>query len=519
MNELEKISDYVFHHAAHSPQSEALVWNENRITYAEFAQQIESISRALLAAGVKKGDRIAMLGSPRPEFWILLLATADIGAIWLGLHPRYQLPEFDHVIQQAQPKIVFGFAEIDGRDYTTELETLNQNHDCIEKIVFYDNPETDFGAKFDTFISKATQIDDDKWLTARSQVSTDDTAVIIFTSGSTGRPKGAMIKHYGLVHCAHIELTRWPSENLRLLQNMPINHIANIGMMSSYALVNGGTMVFMDRFDPEHVLQVIERENITFWLQAPTMFHLAVTHPKFENYDISSLQYIIWAGSPMPQDLVEHLYQLGATLATAYGMTELTAYATYSDLYANIEVLANSIGKPEPRYQLRLHNDAGEIPAVGERGEIQARGRWLMNGYFNQPDATREAFTEDGWFKTGDVAELRDDGNWRMVGRTKEMFKSGGFNIYPREIEIAIEEHADVAMAAVIGISDPVYFEVGYAFVQPMPGRAVDTDDLDKWCRQRLANYKVPKTFEILDELPKLPIGKIDKQKLKNMLS
>ncbi|NKB77528.1 MAG: AMP-binding protein [Gammaproteobacteria bacterium] len=327
-----------------------------------------------------------------------------------------------------------------------------------------------------------------------------------------------MNTHFGLVHCAHIEFSRWPSEKMRVLQNMPINHIANIGMMSSYALVAGGTLIFMDCFDAGEILKVIETEKITFWLQAPAMFHLVINHPEFNRSDLSSLEYIVWGGGPMPEHMVRFLSTLGAKLAMAYGMTELTAYASYSDANASHEVLANTIGRPEPRYDLRLMKADGRIAEIGEPGEIQAKGRWLMNGYFNEPEATAESFTADGWFKTGDIAQLRSDGNWHLVGRTKEMYKSGGFNIYPREIEIVIEEHPGVAMTAVLATFDPIYNEVGYAFVQLQENADVDEAELKHWCRERLANYKVPKNFEIINELPKLPIGKIDKQSLKHKL-
>ena len=515
---LEKISDYVFFHAQHRPDHEAIVWKDVRLDYKAFAHSVESVSRALITYGIQKGDRIALLGSPRPEFYIIMMATVDIGAIWMGMHPRYKITEFRHVVDTAQPKLIFAFDEIDGRHYDQELSILSEEFPAISELVIFDNPEPKTGISFKTFLQASQKTTSKTLLTQRSQVNTDDPAVIIFTSGTTGRPKGAMNSHFGLVHCAGIELSRWPGKNIRVLQNMPINHIANIGMMSSYALVDGGTLVFMDQFDAGEILQTIEREKITFWLQAPAMFHMVMNHKEFANTNLSSLQYIIWGGGPMPQHMVESLQKLDTTLAMAYGMTELTAYVSYSDLDASAEVLANSIGRPESRYKLRLMKSNGELAELGEAGEIQAQGRWLMRGYFNQQQATAESYTDDGWFKTGDVAECREDGNWKLVGRTKEMYKSGGFNIYPREIEIAIEEHDAVAMSAVLGVSDPLYNEVGFAFVQLQPNVNIDIKELQTWCHEKLANYKVPKTFRILTELPKLPIGKIDKQRLRLFL-
>lgn len=515
---LNKISDYVFYHAEQNAAAQALIWQQQRISYGDLAEQVELVSRALIARGIVAGDRVALLGAPRPEFFIVMLATVDIGAIWMGMHPRYTLSEFRHVIATATPKLIFAFDDIDGRNYSNDLQALIAEFESVEEIIVFENPQPTVGIAYQSFLQQACATDQLTWNKAREAVKTDDSAVIIFTSGSTGRPKAAMNSHFGLVHCAHIELSRWPGKAMRVLQNMPINHIANIGMMSSYALVAGGTLVFIDRFDPSEILRTIAAEKITFWLQAPAMFHQVINHPDFEKTDLSSLQYIVWGGGPMPQHMVEILARLGARMAMAYGMTELTAYASYSDDGASAEVLANTIGRPEPRYQLRLMKTNQQLAEPGESGEIQARGRWLMNGYFNHPAATAEAFTEDGWFKTGDVAELRDDGNWSLVGRIKEMYKSGGFNIYPREIEIAIEEHPSVAMAAVIGVADSIYDEVGYAFVQLQPEQKLTLAELDRWCRERLANFKIPKSFEILPELPRLAIGKIDKQGLKRRL-
>jgi len=513
-----KISDYVFHHASTRPDAEAIVWKDQRISYTGFAQQVEVLSRALIAHGIGRGDRIALLGMPRPEFIIVMMAAVDIGAIWMGMHPRYKLAEFRHVVELASPSLIFAYDEIDGRNYVEELCTLKDEYQSVQQVIVFDQPQPGVGISLEQFLQSSAQTSDAAWLAARNQVETDDSAVIIFTSGTTGRPKGAQNSHYGLVHCAHIELSRWPGDNMRVLQNMPINHIANIGMMSAVCLVAGGTLVMMERFDPAELLQTIEREKITFWLQSPVMFHMAVSHKDFATTDLSSLEYLIWGGGPMPKHLVEQLQSLDINLAMAYGMTELTAYATYADQNASAEVLANTIGRPEPRYDMRLMTEAGETPGAGEKGEIQARGRWLMNGYFNQPEATADAYTADGWFKTGDVAELRQDGNWRLVGRTKEMYKSGGYNIYPREIEIAMEEHPGVAMTAVLGVADEIYNEVGYAFVQPSPDATISIEEIRHWCHQRLANYKVPKTFEIMAELPTLPIGKIDKQGLRKRL-
>jgi acyl-CoA synthetase (AMP-forming)/AMP-acid ligase II len=513
--QLACLQDYVRHWGEARPDAEAAVHGGKRMTYRKLAGEVERFAAALRTFGIEKGDRIAMLSSPRPEFLLCLLAVTSIGAIWVGLHPRYKLGEFRHVLAEIQPKLVFGFGAIDGRNYAEDMAALAKEFPAITAFIAF-NEGWAGALPFETFLTHEPP------RTAAATAGPHDPAVIIFTSGSTGAPKGAVLSHHSLIHGALVQASRWPARaatRARVLNNMPVNHIAGIGMLTVFTLVQGGTLIFQDRFDAAEILQLIERERITLWLQSSAMFHFAASLPAFATTDFSSLETIVWAGAPMPRDLVTKLAQTGAQLATAFGMTELGTYVSFSDPGASHEALAASIGKPEPRYQLRLMRADGTPAAVGEQGEIQARGDWLFQGYFNAADRTREAFTGDGWFRTGDVAVIRPDGNWQIAGRIKEMYKSGGFNIYPREIEIVLEAHPAIAMAAVLGVADPVYHEVGHAFLQPEAGAVITPEEADQWCRDQLANYKVPKRFTILPELPRLANGKLDKMGLRRLLN
>ena len=459
-----------------------------------------------------------MLVSSRPEFFEAMLASVAIGAIWLGLHPRYKLPEFRHVLAESTPKLLLAFSRIDGRDYRSDLETLNSEFGCIERVICYEG-HVDGGIGVDDFVAMGAQVSDAELHWHRDRVEAADSAVIIFTSGSTGSPKGALISHAGLIGGGLTQSRHWPSKAMRLLQTMPPNHIACIGMSTAHALMCGSTIVFMDQFSPARLLDVVEGEKITFLPHAPAVFNLLVNEPDFDQRDLSSIEYLIWAGAPMMSKLIKRLEGLGAHLGTAFGMTELGAYVCFSDHDAPFSTLAGTIGRPDASYELQLGDMRGDKVPRGQEGEIQARGAWLMNGYFNHPELTRDAYTSDGWFRSGDVAVEGEDGNWTLVGRTKEMFKSGGYNIYPREVEIVIESHPQVEMAAVIGVADELWHEVGHAFVQPDSGANIDEATLLAWCSRQLANYKVPKRIEIVEELPRLPIGKIDKQSLKRRLS
>jgi len=246
------------------------------------------------------------------------------------------------------------------------------------------------------------------------------------------------------------------------------------------------------------------------------MLMMLLDHPDFASTDFSSLELIIWGGAAMPIPLIERLQTLAPRLMNVYGMTETAANTTYTAIDADIVELSETIGRPSPHMPCRIMNTEGQPCAVGEEGELQFKGEYLLLEYLNRPDATRDVYTEDGWLHTGDLGYWRDNGSITLVGRMSEMFKSGGYNVYPREIEDVLENHPAVEMAAVVGVPDDKYQEVGAAFVVLKTlGSAVTEEELTTHCRDNLANYKVPKTLTLLPSLPTLPVGKVDKVALK----
>ncbi len=513
-----RIGQCVSHHAAREPGREAAVHGATRLTYRDLDEAMARWARALLASGVGKGDRVAMLAPPSAAWLTVMLAATEIGAIWTGYHPRYRLPEFRHVTDLAEPAAIVAFRRIHGRDYAGELAALREGAPSVRHAVTLDEP-LDGGVAAEDFLARGEGVSDEALAAARGAVEADDTAVLIFTSGTTGRPKAAMVRHRALLTGARTENEHWPMDRPRLLHTMPVNHIAGVGMVGVFGLYVGGALVFQDRFDPGDLLRLVEEERIDHVLGSPVQFHMMVHHPDLARRDLSSLQYVTWGGAPMAADLVARLDGLPGRLRTGFGMTELGLYVTYTGPDTDFEALSRTVGKPHRGFEIRVADAAGSVAGPGEEGEIQARGEWLLAGYFRDPEATAAAYTADGWFRTGDIVRVWEDGNLEIVGRTREMFISGGFNIYPREIEIAIEEHPDVGLVAVMGVPDETFGEVGHAFVEPRPGGTLDAVALDAWCRERLANYKVPKTFEVRGELPRLPIGKIDKQALKRELA
>lgn len=512
-----RIGDCLQQQAATRPMSEALVWtaqtgSRKSLSYRDLSDQVDGVAAALLATGVRRGDRIAMLGPPCPEFLITLLGAARIGAVWVGLNPRYTLEELRFIVGNARPKVLFSIVEFEGRQYLPDLSAL-ADEVSETLIVLISHGQAGPWPHFDQF--RAAGASPRELAEAAALVCSRDPAIIVYTSGTTGRPKGALLPHDGIVECFSAQYEHMPASPLRILNNLPVNHIGSVGDISLYALLAGGTVVLTPRFGASRSLELIERERITVWGQVPTMFQLSLDSPGAEKRDLSSLQVVFWSGAPAPLDLVARLRTLGARLYNAYGLTETVSNFTYTTEAADDDVLTRTIGHPDRRYEVRLAAADGQAVAPGEVGEILVRSPFLMLGYFEDEPATRATIDADGWLRTGDLALERPDGNLALVGRAKEMFKSGGYNIYPREIELVLESHPAVELAAVVSVPDPLYYEVGCAFVMQNREAALTAEVLQQHCRTRLANYKIPKYFMIEDKLPMLPIGKVDKPGLR----
>ena len=445
-----RISDYVYHYANKLPQRDALVFGDLHIKYARFGEEVRQCARALLAAGVQKGDRVAMLSTPRPEFFIVLLATADIGAIWVGLNPQYQFEEMHYMISDARPKVLIALTEFEDRNYVPDVMMLYKEFDFIEKLITLGG--TSEGAlSMETFLNGSSQVDRVAHQAARKMVNSMDPAMIVFTAGTTGRPKAALLKHYGMVCRPRTIFLHRYSDNMKVICNLPINHAGSVATICCMSYIGGGTIYFMERFDPQAMLELTQENRITHWGALVTMFHSILNLSDFDNYDLSSLKWICWGGSPMPKSMIIKLKSLGAKLGTQFGMTETVGPIALTDPDADIDILTETVGRPVPDIEIRIVDENGTVCQPEKPGELQIRHQSITAGYLNRLEETNQSFTEDGFFKTGDLLKLRRDGNLCFVGRIKEMFKSGGYNIYPREIELAIEGHPAVAMAAQAG--------------------------------------------------------------------
>jgi acyl-CoA synthetase (AMP-forming)/AMP-acid ligase II len=511
---LPRISDYPSWWATYEPDREALVLNDTAIGYRELASRIDELAKAMLALGIGHGDRVATLQTPCPEFVVAWLATASIGAIWVGLNPKYRIAELVAAISDAQPKLLLTRTEIDECNYTLEIAAMQgATRDSLTVVQYADGPVVDGALSYTQFKDGGKHIGLEDLVAARGATSGSDPCAIVYTSGSTGVPKGALLSHKGIAAFALEQNRIWPVSPHRNLNFLPINHIGCLCDVTMPAIVAGGTLVFMEQFDPAAATRALDVSELTIWGSLPTVFGLQMTTAEYQQAALGSLQLIVWEGAAMPRDTIVALLTHGVPMATNYSMTESVGSITALRPTRDIDLLSNTVGTEFPGVEIRLVSEDGRLVSEGEVGEVQIRSAYAFVGYWCRPEETAACFSTDGFFKTGDLASRRADGHYTIVGRLKEMFKSGGYNVYPREIEAVIESHPAVHAAAVVAVADPIWQEVGTAFVVGAPN--LEAELLRDWCRERLANFKVPKHFVLTNELPLLPVGKVDRSELR----
>ena len=511
---LERFSDYPVHYAAAFPDREAAIFDAQTLTYAELSARIDACAKALMAVGVERGDHVSMLSTPRTEYLIVYFATTRIGATWMGLNPAQQLDEYRYLVGDYRPKVLFGFRHLRDRDNCAVLTALGEEFDDVKQLITFDDDLLGKARLFEDFLTGAGTISESEYRRRVDSVEPDDIALIVYTSGSTGRPKGTMLSHRNLVHCAAIQYSVWPVEPLRAICNFPVSHGACCIDVTAYVMVGGGTLVFQERFGAQRVLEAIEQHRISWMIQVPVMIQKMLAVPDRERYDLSSLQILFFGGASIPLAMIGELRTLGCTPQTGWGLTEATGAVTYTALDDDDQTMSRTVGRAAGSFEVRVADEQGSFLGPGEAGEVLVGGPCIMAGYYNRPEATRETIDEHGWLHTGDRGLLDEEGRLVIVGRIKHMYKSGGYNIYAREIEMALELHPAVALATVVSVPDRQYDEIGVAYVLREPGWDVSTTSIEKFARERLANYKIPKRFVIRDQLPEVEVGKVDRVRL-----
>lgn len=508
-----RIHDLLASHAAAIPEAEAAVEGDERLTHAELAIRVDAIARALVASGIEPGDRVATMVPPSLDFWLTYLASVSIGAVWMGLNPRYQLPEYAYLLEDATPRLIFCRSEYEGRAYLAEFQTVGASVETFVAI----GEANGRAVGFDAFLARASECGDAALADRRAAVDPEDIAVIVYTSGTTGKPKGAMLSHRAIMAACLCNLC-WMADGLEsTIEVAPINHVGALNNVCMNVFAYGGRIIFYPRVDMEAIAQITRDEKLTYLVASPTSFAMFGAQPDKGLDRLGHYRLIVFGGGATAEPLLQPVFDTGVPMFNVYGQTETCGIVTATDAGASPKIMAETFGRPLPGAEMRIADASGAALPLGTAGEIQVNGPYCMTGYFGRPDATAEAFTPDGFLRTGDLGVEHEDGNFAFVGRLKEMYKSGGYNIYPVEIELALCEHPGIGLAAVLPIPHPIFQEVGHAFIE-VPEGQIDETELRDFLKSRLANYKIPKVFSFESELPKLPNMKIDKQALKRRL-
>ncbi len=518
------IASFVLQHAVEEPGRHAISDERSAHTYEELARNVRILALSLQRRGIRRGDFVAALTPPRSDAYTLFLALNLIGAIWVGLNPRYKLRELRHIVEDAKPKALFFASSPQVAASLEDIAELVSECACLRFVVCFDGNVShgvlERVSSYSDLLAEGTEPAGQPNM-GESSIGPieEDIAAVIYTSGSTGKPKGVLIPNRSMIHRAQTQGRDYllKGERPRCYAILPLNHVGGLVLICAYCVVNGGAMVFRERFDVDTVGDDVLENRINILIMLPTMYQQVFASPRFRESDYRHCQIFLWAGGTLPTWIIDTLRGMGGgEVRTNYGASELCSSVTRSDPDLDTSTLSQTIGYAIED-ELRVVKPDGMIAAIGEIGEAQVRNRWIMKGYLGLERETRSAFTDDGeWFKTGDLMMVMEDGrNLKFVGRVSNMLKSGGYNVYPTEIENWIVEHQDVKLAVVVGKPDDLYGEVGHAIVVPKEGRSVTEEEMKRWCQKGLANYKVPKSFEFRGQLPMLANGKVDLVALK----
>jgi fatty-acyl-CoA synthase len=514
--------------AASSGDREALIVGQRRLTWGEVRDQSRRFARAMLAADVGDGDHVAIWLPNQVEWVIGWFGTAYLGAVVVPLNSRYKVEEASYILRQSDSKLLLmrdaflgiDFAEmLDRLAPPREIERDTKEFPELEAIVAIGEPPAQT-VPFTDFLEAGQAIDDRELDRRCDAVACDQPTIIVYTSGTTGHPKGAVHSHRILRN--ECSITEWMDigADSRILGHMPFFHVAGGFTGILPALISGGALVLMDHWDADQALRLIEEEGITSFSGIPTHFIDLLNHPDLDRVDTSSLHSGWIGGASNPPEVIDGARnRLGmARILPVYGMTETTSVTTFPRPEDPREIVLSGKGVPVSDFELKVVDlESGEELGPDAEGEVCVRGHCVMDGYYRNPEATSASIDADGWFHSGDLGVIDENGYLGITGRKTDMFIVGGANAYPAEIELALSEHPDIVQAYVVGAPDPRLGEVGFAFVQQRPGSELGEDELVDYCRARLADFKVPRYVRFVDELPTTATGKIQRFRLREM--
>jgi fatty-acyl-CoA synthase len=484
-----------------------------RATYAELWEQTTRAARGLMARGVQAGDRVGIWAPNRFEWVIIQYATARIGAILVNINPAYKSTELEYVLNQSGISLLLLARAFRQSDYAGMLADVRDRCSGLrEAIVLEDG--------WDDLLAGGTSVTDRALAEREAALQFDDAINIQYTSGTTGFPKGATLSHHNILNNGYfIGETLGYSERDRVCIPVPFYHCFGMVLGNLACTTHGSCMVIPgEAFDPLAVLETVQAERCTALYGVPTMFIAELDHPEFERFDLSTLRTGIMAGSPCPVEVMRRVQSRMHMdeVTICYGMTETSPVSTQTALDDPLDKRVGSVGRVHPHVEIKILDPAtGAVVPRGLPGELCTRGYCVMLGYWNNDEATHGAIDAARWMHTGDLATMDDEGYVNIVGRIKDMIIRGGENVYPREIEEYLYGHPDVSDVQVIGVPSERYGEEVMAWVRLREGATLTPENLDAYCRGKIATFKIPRYWKLVDGFPMTVTGKIQKFRMR----
>jgi fatty-acyl-CoA synthase len=491
-----------------------------RLTYAQFLAAVEEIARGLLALGVEPGDRVGIWSPNNAEWVTLQYATAKAGAIMVNVNPAYRTSELAYALGQSRVSTLVLAPRFRQADYLDMLDRVAGELPALNRRVVL-GTDTPAGAMgWDQLREAGDRVPADRLREREALLQFDDPINIQYTSGTTGFPKGATLSHHNILNNGFFigEGCRYTDAD-RVCIPVPLYHCFGMVLGNLACTTHGATMVYpAEAFDPEATLAAVQSERCTALYGVPTMFIAELEHPRFHEFDYSSLRTGIMAGSPCPVEVMKKVQadMHMAEVTICYGMTETSPVSFQSGTDDPVDKRVSTVGRVHPHVEVKVVDpDSGRVVPRGIPGELCTRGYVVMLGYWDNEEATGEAIDRAGWMHTGDLATLDEDGYANVVGRIKDMVIRGGENVYPREVEEFLYQHPAVGDVQVVGVPDERYGEELCAWVRLREGQAVSGEELREWCRGKIATFKIPRYWRFVDEFPMTVTGKVQKFKMR----
>ena len=503
--------------AAKFPERTALIseYQQYRANYSEFLEQVEQVAKALMAHGIRRGDRVGIWSPNRYEWVLVQYATALMGAIMVNINPGYKFSGLRYALEQSRIDLLIASSHFRKTDYIKMLDELRP--DCL-----YPKQTVIIDRDWATFLSSASQVSDARLAEREASLQFDDPVNIQYTSGTTGYPKGATLSHHNILNNGFFigERLKYTEKDIVCLP-VPFYHCFGM-VLGNMAIVTHGACIVIpgEFFDPEQVLQTVENERCTSLYGVPTMFIAELDLPDFTKYNLKSLRTGIMAGAPCPIDTMRKVQSLMnmTEICVCYGMTETSPVSTESCTDDPLELRVTTVGTVHPHVEIKIIDpESGAIVPRGTAGELCTRGYSVMLGYWDNPEDTKAIIDETRWLHSGDIAVMDENGYVSIVGRIKDLIIRGGENISPKEIEDFLIVHEGVSDVQVIGVYSEKYGEEVMAWIKPRPGYNVSAESLHTYCKGRIATFKIPRYWKFVDAFPMTVTGKIRKIEMREI--